>query len=197
MPTAPTQLMTETADINALDFIHLVQEVQRGQRSSFEELYRKTRPSLWSLVRSLMNDDQAGEDVLQETYVIVWTKIRVLRDPSTFWGWVRRLAVNLCLRRRSQLKKKGWTRLADPQTSAARAPSRDPIEHVPDMLDLKAGLERLPETDRALLILRELHGCSYEEIADILEMALGTVRSRLHSSRKKILKELQQKGPAQ
>lgn len=172
----------------------LVQSVQRGDRAAFEQLYRLTRPGLARLIEALLGNASATEDLLQEAYVLVWTKIRVLREPATFGTWLRRIAVNLCLRRREQHHKKGWNLVVDPDLHGSTQAGGDPAAVVPGLLDLRAGLDRLPETDRALLILRELHGCSYDEMAEILSLPVGTVRSRLHASRKKILRELQEKG---
>lgn len=175
------------------EILHLVQGVRAGDHMAFEALYQATGPSMRRLIGSLERDPVTAEDLVQETYELIWTKIRMLRDPATFWGWVRRIAVNLTVRRQSQREKKGWLSFLSNSTNE---PAVDPFASVPGRLDLEAGLARLAATDRAILVLRELHGLSYEELADILGLPIGTVKSRLHSARKKILEQLRGKGKA-
>ena len=175
------------------EILRLVQGVQAGDHLAFEALYQATGPSMRRLIGSLERDPIAAEDLVQETYELIWTKIRMLRDPATFWGWVRRIAVNLTVRRQSQREKKGWLSFL---TGRVSEPAVDPLATVPQRLDLEAGLARLAATDRAILVLRELHGLSYDEMSEILGLPMGTVKSRLHGARKKILEQLQGKGKA-
>lgn len=184
-----------SAPVTEEGLIALVVATQRGDRQAFEQLYRRTRPAVARLIRALLGGLGGSEDLVQETYMRVWTKISALREPATFWTWLRRIAVNLTLRRQEQNSKKGWNLIVDPGECDASSDRGDPARVVPGLVDLRAGLARLPARDRALLILREVHGCSYDDIAAILSLPVGTVRSRLHSSRKKILQQLNEKEP--
>lgn len=167
--------------------------IASGDHTVFDALYRKTSPAISRLIASLEKDAMIAEDILQETYEILWTKASNLRDPATFWGWLRRIAVNLTLRRQQQHRKKGWKSLL-PIWFQPDPPAPDTTRDVSERLDLESSLAQLPAADRAILILRELHGYSYEEMSDILSIPIGTVKSRLHASRKKILNQLQTKG---
>lgn len=174
----------------------LVLATQRGEQYAFEELYRRTHSSIRRLIATLLPPSCPPDDLVQEVYVLVWSKIWALREPATFWTWLRRIAVHLTLRRQDQHRKKGWDRVVNPDKQATQQPAvdSDPAASVPKRLDLADSLARLPHKDRALLILREVHGYPYEEMAEILNIPVGTVRSRLHSARKKILNQLQEQG---
>lgn len=186
-----TNMSTSAADSKETELFRLIRGVQAGDHVSFEFLYQATGPSVRRLIASLERDPSTAEDLVQETFELIWTKIGLLREPATFWGWVRRIAVNLTVRRQQQREKKGWLSLL---SGAGREPTVDPLAGVPQRLDLEAGLARLAPADRAVLVLREMHGLSYEELAEALELPIGTVKSRLHSARKKILEQLKKKG---
>ena len=172
------------------DFVEYVRAIQEGDITAFEELYQLSSSSLRRLIRSLERDPTLAEDLLQETYELVWTKIGHLRDPATFWGWARRIAINLTLRRQQQAERHGWRRWLPlwllPEIAIANS-----TKDIPERLDLQASLSRMPAEERALLILRESHGLSYEELSESFSVPIGTIKSRLHAARKKILRHLQ------
>lgn len=169
-----------------------VQDVQHGNSESFEQLYQQTGASLGRLIRSLERDPTLAEDLLQETFELIWAKIGSLREAATFWGWARRIAVNLTLRRQQQARRRGW-RAWVPLWMQPDLPAPEPAHGISERLDLEAALDKLPASDRALLILREYHHLTYDELAITFSVPIGTIKSRLHSSRKKMLDLLQEK----
>lgn len=118
----------------------------------------------------------AGEDAAQDTLISVFRQLRSLRDPNALYGWVRTIAVREAIR-------------------AARAPAGGgpvPSGEAPPAVgrgdpelagDVRRVLERLPPDQRAILVLRDLHGLDEAEAARVLGIARGTVKSRLHRAR--------------
>jgi RNA polymerase sigma factor (sigma-70 family) len=118
----------------------------------------------------------AGEDAAQETLITVFRRLRSLRDPDAFYGWVRTIAVREAVRAARAPAGAGTVPLGD---------ARLPAGHDdPEMAgDVRRVLERLPPDQRAILVLRDLHGLDEIEAARILGIARGTVKSRLHRAR--------------
>lgn len=188
-----TPILTSAAlTKDSADFVEYVLAIQEGDVKAFEDLYQISSSSLKGIIRSLERDPALAEDLLQETYELIWTKIHNLREPATFWAWARRIAINLTLRRQQQAERRGWRRWL-PLWFQPDIPAANSTKDIPERLDLQTGLSRLAVADRALLTLREVHGLSYEELAATLSIPIGTVKSRLHASRKKILEILQEK----
>ena len=178
---------------DSADFVEYVLAIQEGDVKAFEDLYQISSSSLKGIIRSLERDPALAEDLLQETYELIWTKIHNLREPATFWAWARRIAINLTLRRQQQAERRGWRRWL-PLWFQPDIPTANTTQDIPERLDLQASLSRMPVEERALIVLRESHGLSYEELSESFSKPIGTVKSRLHTARKKILRHLQQEG---
>lgn len=161
-----------------------VKRAQAGETYAFEELVNRTRGLVRKTAYPLLRDEQV-EDVIQETYLVAYQKLHHLRDPDAFQAWLVRIALHVAyaLRRKTPL-------LAEPDRAL---PSADSTVAASQRLDLKAALGQLKESDRNILILREMLQLSYEEISLALRLPVGTVRSRIHYGRKK-LAELLEKG---
>ncbi len=160
----------------------LVIQAQAGNQQSFEQLFYKTHNLARKVAYSIVGSTLA-EDAVQESYLLVFQKLRQLKDPAAFRGWLSRLVLHTCYR----IAKKRPNELELP-SEEVEAP--DQSQSVIDSLFLKQGLSRLQPKDRDILILRELLGLSYEEVAFALSLPLGTVRSRLHSARKHLAERL-------
>jgi RNA polymerase sigma-70 factor (ECF subfamily) len=154
-----------------------VRRAQRGEAAAFDELLSRSKGLARKTAYPLLPAHQL-DDALQEAYLTVFQKLHYLRDPLAFQAWLVRIVLHVAY----AMRKK-----APPRVEAeGRLRSEDGAAAVARRLDLKAALERLKEDDRNILILRELLGMSYEEIAYALRLPLGTVRSRLHHGRKKL-----------
>ncbi len=162
----------------------LVERLQRGDQSALEELIRATEGLGFQLAWSLLGDRHKCEDVLQDAYLAVHSSIAQLRDVTLFKSWFCKIVVNRCrrvLRERpteslDRLLEGGWT----PSTA-------EMAERVQDRLEVGEALAGLPVSDREILNLREVLEMSYQEIADTLEIPLGTVRSRLSAARLRLM----------
>jgi RNA polymerase sigma-70 factor (ECF subfamily) len=152
--------------------------ITQGDEQAFEGFYSQTAPRLIAFLRHLVGSQEAAEDVAQETYTALWNRLggykpEVGQLRAYLYGAARRQAVD-------------WWRKQSP---AGRASDGDAIEDiaVPSQIEKRSIVEdafqRLPAEQRALLWLREVEGQSYDELAAILEIPTGTVRSRLFAAR--------------
>ena len=150
-----------------------------GDASAFERLYRGHLARIHSLVRRMLNDEDADE-VTQDIFVRAWTKLGTFRGEAAFGTWLHRLGINVILARRETL---GIRRQRYVDGDA-------PIEHLPTRrgspetaLDMESAIERLPDGARQVFVLHDVEGYRHDEIADMLGLATGTSKSQLHRAR--------------
>lgn len=158
------------------DDSELWERIRRGEAQAFDALYRDMAPRLIGFLRHIVGDRQAAEDVMQETFTQIW------RTPNGFMpekGSLRAYLFGAARRRASD-----WWRK---RGSAAGNPIGEPADCKTETVSLVSdALQRLPEDQRTLLWLREVEGQSYSELAQILEIPIGTVRSRLFAAREEL-----------
>jgi RNA polymerase sigma factor (sigma-70 family) len=152
----------------------LVRAAQGGDPSAMDELLRALAPYVGRICGAIALD--RGDDAVQETFIAVLRSLRSLREPDALYGWVRRIAVREAVR------------AAQPGRAVAVAPDdlRDVPASLPDLaavLDVRAALAELPPLHRAVLVLRDLDGLAEAEVARLLDVPEGTVKSRLHRAR--------------
>jgi RNA polymerase sigma factor (sigma-70 family) len=151
----------------------LVRRAQRGDPVAVEGLVDELLPYAGRICGAVALD--AGDDALQETMVAIIRNIGSLREPAALRGWVRRIAVREAVR----AARGGRDLPVDPADLVVRA-------HVPDgatALEVRETLANLAPEQRAVLVLRDLDGLSEAEMAGVLGVAPGTVKSRLHRAR--------------
>lgn len=161
-----------------------VRRAQAGESGALDELVHLTYRLVRKVAAPLL-PAAAVDDAVQETYLLVLRKLPLLQHPEAFRGWLSRIALHVCY---------DWRRKQKPTEELPRDHAvADCSPQLQAQFDLKVALAKLPSKDRDILILREYLGLSYEELADALTLADGTVRSRLFHARKK-LKALLTKG---
>jgi len=165
----------------------LVGACQRGERDAFRALFEAYRNKVYSIALRFSGDEAAAMDIAQETFVKLFSSIRDFRGDSSFDPWIYRLVVNACLDHR----RRGWRPLPllDDFAGTLRAPA---VSSLDDLLRnergerVRAAIERLAPDLRIVIVLRYTEGLSYDEIAEVLGCALGTVASRLNRAHKKL-----------
>jgi RNA polymerase sigma factor (sigma-70 family) len=153
-----------------------VRRAQRGDAASLEAVLRDLAPYLGRICGAIALD--AGDDALQEAMVAISRNLRTLREPAALRGWARRIAVREAVRA-GRGGMGGRSVPVDPATL-------DPRAVVPDgttAIEVRAVLEQLLPEQRAVLVLRHLDGLDETEMAEVLGVARGTVKSRLHRAR--------------
>ncbi len=178
----------------------LVERVQRGDKNAFNLLVKKYQHKVVNLVARYVKNPGDVADVAQETFIKAYRSLPTFRGESAFYTWLYRIAVNTA---KNYIVAQG-RRPPDMDVEASDAELYDGAEALreqatPENLMMSdqireavvAGLEALPEDLRTAITLRELEGLSYEEIAEIMDCPVGTVRSRIFRAREAIDKRLQ------
>jgi len=180
----------------------LVRSVQRGEKGAFDLLVLKYQHKVVKLVMRYVRSTAEAEDIAQEAFIKAYRALPQFRGDSAFYTWLYRIAINtaknaIASRERSPVEYD--LDLQDNESSyAAQSRLRDP--DTPEGLALteeirrtvNAAIEALPEDLRTAIVLRELEGLSYEEIAATMDCPVGTVRSRIFRAREAIDRRLRE-----
>lgn len=174
-----------------MDDSTLIQAAQRGDRQALDQLLRNHQGRIHAVCRRIAGNDADALDATQEALIAVVKGLPRFDGRSKFSTWVYRIATNACideLRRRQRQPTPGLPEYeqADPSPMAAGAP-RDPAETVTARIDVNRGLEQLPQEFRAAVVLRDIAGLNYDEISEVLDIAPGTVRSRIARGRRQLI----------
>jgi RNA polymerase sigma-70 factor (ECF subfamily) len=172
-------------------------DVQSWTPPSWEEIVSTHSARVYRLAYRLTGNQHDAEDLTQEVFVRVFRSLSTY-TPGTFEGWLHRITTNLFLdmvRRRQRIR---FDALGD--DAAERLPSREPspAQHFNDThfdADVQQALDTLAPEFRAAVVLCDIEGLSYEEIAATLGVKLGTVRSRIHRGRSHLRKALEHRAP--
>ncbi|MFO7292106.1 MAG: RNA polymerase sigma factor SigM [Actinomycetes bacterium] len=167
----------------------LLARAARGDRAAFDELMRRHEDRVFAICLRIVRDREVALDTVQDTFLTVFRKAGQFRGESQFSTWLYRVAVNTCydhLRRRKR-------RPTEPLPEGFEPPDR----HVDSALssvelrpDLTTALASLSEEFRTTLVLADVEGFPIGEVARILDVAEGTVKSRLHRARKELARIL-------
>jgi RNA polymerase sigma-70 factor (ECF subfamily) len=180
----------------------LVKRVQRGDKTAFDLLVRKYQHKVVKLVLRYVRNPAEAEDIAQEAFIKAYRALPQFRGDSAFYTWMYRIAINtaknsLASRDRSPIaydldlndpeeSHSVQSRLQDPDTPEGMALTEE-IRGI-----VNSAIEGLPEELKTAIVLRELDGLSYEEIAAAMECPVGTVRSRIFRAREAIDKRLRE-----
>ena len=162
----------------------LVSRAQAGRLDAFEELVRRHRLGTFRVALRMLGDESDAEDATQDAFVQAWRNLDGFRADAAFSTWMYRIVTNRCL---NMLRSRRRTEpLSDDREAPASRPDRI-AEGRWQLQDLTRAIVRLTPEQRAPLVLRELQGCSYEEIAEVLGLSISAVKSRLHRARLELL----------
>jgi RNA polymerase sigma-70 factor, ECF subfamily len=167
----------------------LIEKAQKGDRNAFGELVRHHHPGVVNVVYRMCGDEGLAEDAAQDAFIRAWLNLPSFHPGTSLRNWLYRIAVNAAL---DALRREPKTPLADVETLAMPDPLAGPeaiFLQKERVLIVQRAILSLAETSRAVLVLREYGGFSYQEIASALDIPLGTVMSRLNYARDR-LKEL-------
>lgn len=184
------------------DLVTLCQVGLRPERAAFSELLRRYQSHVDRVLYHLAPDWEDRADLAQEVWIRVYRNIKRLQEPAKFRGWLSRIATNLFYdelrkRKRNQnpLSIDAPLSMEDGQVdweiaSGEPGPSEDlATDEFYDQL--RKAIADLPEVFRTTIVLREIEGMAYEEIAEITHVSLGTVKSRIARARQRLQSQLQ------
>ena len=178
----------------------LVERVQRGEKSAFDLLVSKYQRKIFRLLSRLIRDQAEVEDVAQEAFIKAYRALPNFRGDSAFYTWLYRIAINTA---KNHLVSQGRRAPTTTEADIEEAETFDDGDHLRDLntpdsmlLSKQVGeavnraIDQLPEDLRTAIVLREIEGLSYEEIAESMNCPIGTVRSRIFRAREAIAQEL-------
>jgi len=155
----------------------VVERAQHGDTKAFEALAREAGGRLVGVAFRILRDLPAAEDAVQQTLVTAWRELPGLREPERFDAWLYRILVRACA---AEARRSGRWR-ADVRDVSPDAPvDTNEFRRVADRDELERGFRRLTSDQRAVIVLRYWRDLRQEEIAETLDIPLGTVKSRLH-----------------
>jgi RNA polymerase sigma-70 factor (ECF subfamily) len=179
----------------------LVARALDGDKNSFSELILRWERPIYALAYRQIGREEDARDVCQETFLRAYRALNGFRGQAKFSSWLYRIALNLC---RDWLRRERRTPVVQPpedvdlmDLAAAREPS-ETIEDRVERADLSRAVERamelLPEEQRTAIILKEYHGLTFQEIADLVGCPLSTVKTRLYQGLTVLRRELARGG---
>jgi RNA polymerase sigma-70 factor (ECF subfamily) len=189
----PASILAEQA---VVDDFQLIDDALAGRPSAFGELVLRYQDRLYNTLVHVTGSVEDARDLVQEAFVQALVKLQSFQRNSAFYTWLYRIALNLAISRRR--RRKATASVDDIRHTSGDEPvDRDDapgerIERQERAEQVQAALARLSEEHRGVLVLREIDGYCYEEIAVMLDVPVGTVRSRLHRARLMLRDELKQ-----
>lgn len=182
MGALPRASAEEADPRDSLDLETLVGRAQAGDGSAFEEVYRRAVGRIYALCLRMARDPQRAEELTQDVFVRAWERLASFRGESRFTTWLHRLAVNVVLQagRTKGRRESREELMEDPGEFMGRVHREMPGTR----LDLEKAIASLPEGARTVVVLRDVYGYKYEEIARMQGVALGTVKAQIHRARK-------------
>ena len=184
----------------------LVRQAAEGDRDAFRELFERYQRRVLSVVMGMLHDREAALDVTQDTFIKAYRSIDRFKGEASFYTWIYRIAVNLAI----DWQRREWRRpMAAPTRSpSGDGPEEDAIDRIGDETPgndpflatrdrqlrerVREAIEELTPDHKAVILLREVEGLSYDEISRAMQCSIGTVMSRLHYARKKLQKRLKE-----
>lgn len=177
----------------------LIQKAQKGDSRAFDLLVLKYQHKVASVVSRLVSEPDAIEDVVQEAFIKAYRALPGFRGDSQFFTWIYRIATNTAKNHLESMGRRPSYRGQDiDEVAQIDMPEKLRDQDTPDGLlarrqleeHLQSALSALPEDLKVALTLREFEGMSYQEISEIMDTPIGTVRSRIFRARESIENEL-------
>lgn len=205
LPWSPVSVVPQPTSVKELSNYELIQRCQIGRcpdRPAFTELLRRYQSHVEKVMYHLAPDWQDRADLVQEVWIRVYRNIGRLSEPAKFQGWLSRIATNLFydeLRKRKRrtppISLDAPLNLGDGEIewelpSGAPEPN-ETLDTQEFYRQLQLAISDLPEVFRAAIVMREIEGLSYEEIAELTHSSLGTVKSRIARARQRLQAQLQ------
>jgi RNA polymerase sigma-70 factor (ECF subfamily) len=168
-----------------LDDRQIWEQIRRGDAQAFSEFYRQNAPRLEAFLRHVVGDRQAAEDIMQETFTQIWSRPNGFKPER---GVLRAYLFGIGRKRAAE-----WWRMQGAKRPAVEDNTIHSLTETTAVID--DAFHRLPLEQRSLLWLREVEGQSYAELAETLEVPIGTVRSRLFAAREALRKLWKSRRP--
>jgi RNA polymerase sigma-70 factor, ECF subfamily len=177
--------------------VYHINNFKNGDNSAFGALVQKYQDRIYTLCRYMLENQDDADDAAQDTFVKAFQGLKGFTPTSSFYTWLYRIAVNTCLDYKRKFSLHSLFFSAGNEDHIDRFPSHAPSPESAyaakqSMYAVQTALNNLSKKLRVVIVLKELEGLSYEEIAEVLDVSVGTVKSRISRAReelKKIMKK--------
>jgi RNA polymerase sigma-70 factor (ECF subfamily) len=164
----------------------LVRLSQKGDLKAFGVLVERYQKRVFMVAYGLVHDVDEAQDLTQESFIRAYHAIETFRGAARFYTWIYRITVNLCMDH-FRKQRTEQTLVGAEQPMDSDPPTPDSVAHQHEMSQaVHRAIRALPPDQRTVIILRELEGLSYKEIARVTDSSMGTVMSRLFYARKRL-----------
>lgn len=167
----------------------LVREAQDGSAEAFERLYRKHARRIYALCLRMVSDPARAEELTQDVFVRAWNTITSFEHRSAFGTWLHRLGVNVVLSAIRSHKRHAGREVESDLLGSFEFEVREAMPET--RMDLEQAIAQLPEGAKEVLVLHDIEGYRYREIAELVGVAEGTVKSQLSRARRLVREALQ------
>lgn len=163
----------------------LVRRFRAGEPEAFTDLVRRHQHRVYSVCLRVLGDADAAADVAQDTFLTVLRKLDGFRGEAAFTTWLHRVAVNACYDELRRKRRRPMLHVVadDGPEHEAGPPAPDHADEVAGTRDVAAALASIPEEFRVTLVLADVQDMAYEQISKVLDVPVGTVKSRVHRGR--------------
>ena len=181
----------------------VIRAVLDGNVNAFDDLVLEYQDRVYHITLKMTGNEEDAFDLSQETFLKAFRSLKSFRGEASFGTWLYRMASNLCVDFLRKKKRRGASNLVSLDEEADGRPRELPdlryepqneLERKETREKLRAGLRKLPEEQRLILVLRDVEGLSYQEIGDVLQLELGTVKSRIYRARARLAALLTEEG---
>jgi len=180
----------------------LVQKIKNGDIDAFDQLVQRYEGKIYSVAYRFMGNHADAGDLAQDTFIRMYQALPSFRGDSSFATWLYRVAANACrdeLRKRQRRRSVSMDEMieASPANMPAAASDYSPEETAQrheTQRQVQECLNQLSNDHRLILVMREIQGLSYEEIASVLDCSLGTVKSRISRARNALKEKIKEQG---
>lgn len=182
-----------------MDDKHIVAQARRGELSAFEELVTRYEKRVYAIALRSSGSPEDAADITQEVFLRAWRSMKDFRGDSGFATWLFRITMNQCVDYARHKQSQPLVQGEDDEERELPLPDTapSPEEHLENSelgRELAAALDEVSDEHRRIVLLRDVSGMSYTEIAEILEVSEGTVKSRLSRARIALRKILLKRG---
>jgi RNA polymerase sigma-70 factor (ECF subfamily) len=171
------------------DLAELVDAAQDGDRAAFDELVRRTYVGTYTLAFRLTSHEEDARDVVQEAYLRAWKAIGRFRGDAQFTTWLYRITANTAYTHVQKRRRQRTTPLDDVHDPAETRLESSPeivADSIAGLEELAAALDRLPDTLRQIIVLKDVYGLAHETIAHETGISVAAAKVRLHRARKRL-----------
>jgi len=165
--------------------LDLIKAAQSGDRDALITLLREIETHIYRTAYYILNNEQDAKDASQEALIRIYTKIQSYEEKAQFKTWVQRIVTNICIDKFRRTKPS----VSIDEHEMDFSSNHDLEEEVLSAYvaqDIRDAIDKLPEHHRSVVVLRYLQDCSYNEIADVLDLPLNTVKSYLFRARQQL-----------